>query len=203
MKILNLYSGIGGNRHLWGDEHEITAVEIDKNISTIYKEKFPNDKIVNTDAHSYLLYHYEEYDFIWSSPPCPSHSRIMYSQKEKKFADMSLYEEIILLESWFKGKYVIENVIPYYDYLIKPTIVIGRHPYWTNFDVSPLEIKNIDIARSSADELSEYLGIPKPKYKARLLLRNSVEPRIGLHLLKESQIKKQGELFKTNKYENK
>tara|TARA_Y100001970_G_scaffold289536_1_gene420282 strand:+ start:1098 stop:1709 length:612 start_codon:yes stop_codon:yes gene_type:complete len=203
MKILNLYSGIGGNRHLWGDEHEITAVEIDKNISTIYKEKFPNDKIVNTDAHSYLLYHYEEYDFIWSSPPCPSHSRIMYSQKEKKFADMSLYEEIILLESWFKGKYVVENVIPYYEYLIEPTVIIGRHPYWTNFDVSPLEIKNIDIARSSADELSEYLGIPKPKYKARLLLRNSVEPRIGLHLLKESQIKKQGELFKTNKYENK
>ena len=167
MKILNLYSGIGGNRHLWGDEHEITAVEIDKNISTIYKEKFPNDKIVNTDAHSYLLYHYEEYDFIWSSPPCPSHSRIMYSQKEKKFADMSLYEEIILLESWFKGKYVVENVIPYYEYLIEPTVIIGRHPYWTNFDVSPLEIKNIDIARSSADELSEYLGIPKPKYKAR------------------------------------
>ena len=203
MKILNLYAGIGGNRTLWGDEHEITAVEIDKNISTIYKEKFPNDKIVNTDAHSYLLYHYEEYDFIWSSPPCPSHSRIMYSQKEKKFADMSLYEEIILLESWFKGKYVVENVIPYYEYLIEPTVIIGRHPYWTNFDVSPLEIKNIDIARSSADELSEYLGIPKPKYKARLLLRNSVEPRIGLHLLKESQIKKQGELFKTNKYENK
>jgi len=109
MKILNLYSGIGGNRHLWGDEHEITAVEIDKNISSIYQEKFPHDKIVNTDAHSYLLYHYEEYDFIWSSPPCPSHSRICYSQKEKKFADMSLYEEIILLQSWFKGKYVVDQ----------------------------------------------------------------------------------------------
>ena len=27
MKILNLYSGIGGNRKLWGDEHEVTAVE--------------------------------------------------------------------------------------------------------------------------------------------------------------------------------
>jgi|TARA_B100001939_G_scaffold80843_1_gene68692 DNA (cytosine-5)-methyltransferase 1 len=195
MKILNLYSGIGGNRHLWGDEHEITAVEIDKNISSIYQEKFPHDKIVNTDAHSYLLYHYEEYDFIWSSPPCPSHSRICYSQKEKKFADMSLYEEIILLQSWFKGKYVVENVIPYYEYLIKPTTIIGRHPYWTNFEVSHLEVKNIDIARSDADELSKYLGIPKPKYKSRLLLRNSVEPKIGLHLLKESQKEKQLNIF--------
>ena len=199
MKILNLYSGIGGNRHLWGDEHEITAVEIDKNISSIYQEKFPHDKIVNTDAHSYLLYHYEEYDFIWSSPPCPSHSRICYSQKEKKFADMSLYEEIILLQSWFKGKYVVENVIPYYEYLIEPTTIIGRHPYWTNFEVSHLEVKNIDIARSNADELSEYLGIPKPKYKSRLLLRNSVEPKIGLHLLKESQKEKQLNIFKENK----
>jgi len=199
MKILNLYSGIGGNRHLWGDAHEITAVEIDKNISSIYQEKFPHDKIVNTDAHSYLLYHYEEYDFIWSSPPCPSHSRICYSQKEKKFADMSLYEEIILLQSWFKGKYVVENVIPYYEYLIKPTTIIGRHPYWTNFEVSHLEVKNIDIARSNADELSEYLGIPKPKYKSRLLLRNSVEPKIGLHLLKESQKEKQLNIFKEKK----
>ena len=199
MKILNLYSGIGGNRHLWGDEHEITAVEIDKNISSIYQEKFPHDKIVNTDAHSYLLYHYEEYDFIWSSPPCPSHSRICYSQKEKKFADMSLYEEIILLQSWFKGKYVVENVIPYYEYLIKPTTIIGRHPYWTNFEVSHLEVKNIDIARSDADELSKYLGIPKPKYKSRLLLRNSVEPKIGLHLLKESQKEKQLNIFQENK----
>ena len=199
MKILNLYSGIGGNRHLWGNEHEITAVEIDKNISNIYKEKFPHDKIVNTDAHSYLLYHYEEYDFIWSSPPCPSHSRICYSQKEKKFADMSLYEEIILLESWFKGKYVVENVIPYYEYLIKPTTIIGRHPYWTNFEVSHLEVKNIDIARSNADELSEYLGIPKPKYKSRLLLRNSVEPKIGLHLFNESQKEKQFNIFKEKK----
>jgi DNA (cytosine-5)-methyltransferase 1 len=28
MRILNLYAGIGGNRKLWGDDHEITAVEL-------------------------------------------------------------------------------------------------------------------------------------------------------------------------------
>lgn len=27
MKILNLYAGIGGNRKLWGDDHEVTVVE--------------------------------------------------------------------------------------------------------------------------------------------------------------------------------
>ena len=82
MKILNLYSGIGGNRHLWGEDHEITAIEIDPRISAIYKAKFPNDKVINTDAHFYLLDNYDKFDFIWSSPPCPSHSRLCYSQKE-------------------------------------------------------------------------------------------------------------------------
>ena len=37
MKILNLYAGIGGNRTLWGDKHEVTAVEINAEIAGIYK----------------------------------------------------------------------------------------------------------------------------------------------------------------------
>ena len=183
MKILNLYAGIGGNRHLWGNKHHITAIEINPDISAIYKSKFPNDTVVNTDAHFYLLENYEKFDFIWSSPPCPSHSKLCYSQNIKKYMDVSLYQQIILLQSWFKGKYVIENVKPYYKYLIKPSIEIGRHPYWCNFKVEMLEIKNIDISRSTAEQLSEYLEIPIPKYKARLLLRNCVEPKTGKHFL--------------------
>lgn len=35
MKILNLYAGIGGNRKKWGDDHEITAVELDEEIAAI------------------------------------------------------------------------------------------------------------------------------------------------------------------------
>ena len=183
MKILNLYSGIGGNRKLWGDEHDITAVEINSEIAGIYKSKFPNDKVIITDAHYYLLEHYKEFDFIWSSPPCPSHSKLCYSQNIKQYTDVTLYQQIILLKSWFKGKYVIENVIPYYDYLVKPSFIIGRHPFWSNFNVKHLEVKNIDVTRSSNEELSEYLGIPIPRYKAGLTLRNSVEPRTGLHIL--------------------
>ena len=34
------------------------------------------------------------------------------------FPDMKLYEEIIFLEHNFKGKYVVENVIPFYEPLI-------------------------------------------------------------------------------------
>lgn len=183
MKILNLYAGIGGNRTLWDEEHEITAIEINSDIASEYKYKFPNDEVIQTDSHQFLLHNYQNYDFIWSSPPCPSHSRLCYSQKEKRYAEMSLYQQIILLKSWFKGKYAIENVIPYYDYLIEPNVMIGRHPYWTNFDVEPLEVKNIDVSRSTKEELSEYLGMPIPRINGALLLRNSVEPKVGKHIL--------------------
>mgnify|MGYP003673661002 FL=1 len=183
MKILNLYAGIGGNRTLWGSEHDITAIEINSEIAGIYRSKFPNDKVIVTDAHYYLLEHYKEFDFIWSSPPCPSHSKLCYSQNTKQYTDVTLYQQIILLKSWFKGKYVIENVIPYYDYLVEPSFIIGRHPFWSNFNVTPLEVKNIDVARSTTKEMSEYLGIPIPRYKAGITLRNSVEPKTGLHIL--------------------
>lgn len=183
MKILNLYAGIGGNRTFWGNEHEITAIEINSDIASEYKYKFPNDEVIQTDSHQFLLHNYQKFDFIWSSPPCPSHSRLCYSQKEKRYAEMSLYQQIILLKSWFKGKYAIENVIPYYEYLIEPNVMIGRHPYWTNFDVEHLDVKNIDVSRSTKEELSKYLGMPIPRINGALLLRNSVEPKVGKHIL--------------------
>ena len=116
MRILNLYAGIGGNRKLWGDKHKITAVEYKREIADIYHDFFPKDKIVVADAHQYLLDHYKEFDFIWSSPPCPSHSRLrkrlsMASGAKAIYPDMKLYEEIIFLEGYFDGKWVVENVV--------------------------------------------------------------------------------------------
>ena len=117
MKILNLYAGIGGNRKLWGNDHEITAVEYKPEIAAIYQEFFPNDKVVVGDAHQYLVDHYSEFDFIWSSPPCPSHSRTRFAnQKQNKpiYPQMELYQEIIFLQHYFKGKFCVENVIAFY-----------------------------------------------------------------------------------------
>lgn len=139
-KILNLYACLGGNRYKWDEvsyDLEITAVEWDEELARLYQERFPNDKVVVADAHQYLLDHYQEFDFIWSSPPCPTHSRARYwgigaNGKNPIYPDMRLYQEIIFLQHHFKGKYVIENVIPYYEPLLNPK-KRGRHLYWTNF----------------------------------------------------------------------
>lgn len=140
MKILNLYACLGGNRYKWNEVKEdidVTAVELDPEAARLYQERFPNDTVIVSDAHQYLLDHYKEFDFIWSSPPCPTHSRARFARRNTTTAiypDMKLYEEIIFLEKWFDGKYVVENVIPYYEPLISAK-KRGRHLYWTNFNL--------------------------------------------------------------------
>ena len=141
MKVLNLYACLGGNRYKWDEvtDVEVTAVEWDEELARMYQERFPNDTVIVADAHQYLLDHYKEFDFIWSSPPCPSHSKIRISQKSRTtfravYPDMKLYEEILLLDNYFNGKYCVENVTPYYKPLI-PAKKRGRHLYWTNFNL--------------------------------------------------------------------
>ena len=144
MKVLNLYACLGGNRYLWDEvaknariHLQVTAVEYDPELARLYQERFPNDKVIVADAHQYLLDHYQEFDFIWSSPPCPTHSRLVNTNKNRKgyknkYPDMKLYQEIIFLKHIYQGNYIVENVIPYYDPLI-PAQKRGRHLYWSNF----------------------------------------------------------------------
>ena len=186
MKILNLYAGIGGNRKLWGDEHEIVAIENNPEIAAIYQDFFPNDKVIVTEAHQFLLKHYKEFDFIWSSPPCPTHSRFRFIQPTKKYPDMSLWQEIIFLKSWFKGKFCVENVISYYDPLIKPRI-IGRHYFWSNFIISKIKLhSNPIIERTKID--NDNFGFDISGYSCNTrkdqILRNMVNPELALHIFK-------------------
>ena len=147
-KILNLYACLGGNRAKWdevakeaGVALEVTAIELDPELARMYKERFPNDIVIVTDAHEYLIKNYKIFNAVWSSPPCPSHSRPRFwnssnydTTTEAIYPDMKLYEEIIFLDNYFKGKYVVENVIPFYEPLV-PAKKRGRHLYWTNFNL--------------------------------------------------------------------
>lgn len=214
MKILNLYAGIGGNRKLWGDEHEITAVENEPNIAKIYQDFFPKDTMIVADAHQYLLEHFEEFDFIWSSPPCPTHSKARFglgvgSGKVKGvYPDMRLYQEIIFLDKHFSGKWVVENVMAYYKPLIEPQKV-GRHWYWANFNIKNIEVAPSRISQQSkkyskspvriykANDFELLYGFDLTPYKGidkRKALRNCVEPETGLHILQESN-KEQAKLL--------
>jgi DNA (cytosine-5)-methyltransferase 1 len=197
MKILNLYACLGGNRYKWdevakeaGIEIEVTAVEWDEELARLYKERFPNDNVIVTDAHQFLLDHYKEFDFIWSSPPCPSHSRVRFSQKsrdsfESVYPDMSLYQEAIFLDNYFEGKYVVENVIPYYDPLI-PAQKRGRHLYWTNFilpnDIGERKVQ-IGSGRDEVNKLCEFHDYNFRKYKGEQrtdkIARNLVDYEAG------------------------
>jgi len=204
MKILNLYAGIGGNRKLWKG-HEITAVELNPEIAKIYQEFYPNDKVIVTDAHAYLLEHFKEYDFIWSSPPCQTHSIMNYSiskDENKKgnplkirYPDMNLYQEIILLTQHCVNKWVIENVKPYYKELVKPMIYLDRHFFWSNFIIYPIEIKsNRKHSEIKAGSTIYNVNIKEKNINNKIqLLRNMVNPEIGKYILDQSMYT--GELF--------
>ena len=210
MKILNLYACLGGNRYLWGDEHEITAVELDPELARMYQERFPNDTVVNGDAHQYLLDHYKEFDFVWTSPPCPTHSKIRISQKNREnfkalYPSMMLYEEILFLDNYFEGKYCVENVIPFYEPLITAK-KRGRHLYWTNFNL-PEYVggrKEGDglIATQSGDEIGKLCAfheIDLTSYKGEQskikIVRNLVDYEVGKTILETAMgiVRKQNE----------
>lgn len=192
MKILNLYACLGGNRFLWGDTHQITAIENDIELAKLYKERFKNDNVIVCDAHNYLLENYQNFDFIWSSPPCPSHSKVRFSRKETTkpiYPDLKLYEEIIFLKHNFKGKFCIENVIPYYKPLIQGQNR-GRHIYWCNFILpSVLSNRKVLIGCNSNEfkNLCEFHNINLDNYtgtqRKDKIARNLVDYKAGLTIL--------------------
>ena len=219
MKILNLYACLGGNRYKWNEvkeDIEVTAVEWDEELARLYQERFPNDKVIVADAHQYLLDHYQEFDFIWSSPPCPSHSRARYwgfgaNGKKPIYPDMKLYEEIIFLQHHCKGKYVVENVIPYYEPMFNP-IKRDRHLYWTNFKLPNIlngRVKNFGDSKNGSTETleswSKFHNYNFTKYKGNQLVlkiaRNLVDYEAGKTILEtaigiiKKQNVKQTELF--------
>jgi DNA (cytosine-5)-methyltransferase 1 len=196
-KVLNLYACLGGNRYKWdevSDNIEVTAVELDPELAKLYQERFPNDTVIIADAHQYLLDHYQDFDFIWSSPPCPTHSRARFwgigaNGKNPVYPDMSLYQEIIFLKHHFNGKWCVENVIPYYDPII-PAQKKGRHLYWCNFTlpnvISERSVK-ISEGKDEVKNLCAFHEFDFYKYKGdqriNKIARNLVDYAAGKTIL--------------------
>ena len=192
MKVLNLYAGIGGNRKYWNDV-EVTAVEYNQEIADVYKHFFPNDNVIVEDAHEYLAKNWRNFDFIWSSPPCQSHSKVrMMASKggsyDSVMPDMKLWAEIIFLQNFTKNtniKFVVENVKPYYEPFVQPTIKLGRHLFWTNIDIPKIEIKDglTHNERGTSDKGYFDLREFKLTHRKDQIIRNCVDPNVGKYIL--------------------
>jgi DNA (cytosine-5)-methyltransferase 1 len=205
---LNLYAGLLGNATHW--DGEVTNVEQEDSLIAIGKQRRPQDTFVKADAHQYLLENAHRFGFIWSSPPCQTHSRMMKATRHKKprYTDMSLYQEILFLSHFFKGLWVVENVKPYYEPLIKPTAILGRHYFWSNFHITPFHIeqpKGFITAGTVADtqRLKDWLGIQyegniyyKDNHCPGQVLRNCVHPLLGKHILECAKAHQQPQQLK-------
>jgi DNA (cytosine-5)-methyltransferase 1 len=197
--VLNLYAGLGGNRRLW-ENVNVTAVEMDEQIANVYRQQHPDDTVIIGDAHEYLLAHYAEYDFIWTSPPCQTHSKMAKAtrHKLKRYPDMSLYQQVIFLQHFAKCKWVVENVAPYYEPLIQAQKV-GRHLFWTNFHFVAREEPQPKgfISSGNAEgtqRLKDWLGIQyegniyyKNNHCPGQVLRNCVHPKVGAQIMQAAR----------------
>lgn len=193
MKILNCYAGIGGNRRLWGDEHDVTAVELDPVIAGVYQALYPNDTVIVGDAHAYLLEHMNDFGFVWTSPVCKTHSRarhalVLGGKLARQYPDMRLYEEVLALRQYHDGGWVVENVIPHYNggVPLVPAVEIGRHLYWSNFELRGWDTPMDDVRNRTVPELEKHHGIDLTPFdvpKKREMLRNCVTPEVGEYVL--------------------
>ena len=114
----------------------------------------------------------------------------MKTKRKMVYPDMKLYQEIIFLDNYFEGKYVVENVIPFYEPLI-PAKNRGRHLYWANFNL-PNDLKgrkNPDFSRVKdvVGVMSKFHNYDFKKYKGEQpinkIARNLVDYEAGKTIL--------------------
>lgn len=169
----------------------VTAVEINADIANVYKTLYPKDIVIIGDAHEYLRQHYKEFDFIWTSPPCQTHSSIRQNlcvklrNTEPQYPDMKLYQEIIFLQYNATCRWVVENVKPYYQPLILPTKELQRHYFWSNFPIPQAKFKTELLRKAQIADLEKVHGIDLSQTKIknkRQILRNCVLPELGYHI---------------------
>ena len=210
MRILNLYAGLGGNRGSW-DNHEVTSVEFNPKIADMYCKRFPNDEVVIQDVFTFLRdknNNLDDYQFIWASPPCQSHSQLQMFNPSKDTRSpipdtTSIYGLFTWLNYNFSHSYVIENVQPYYVPHQKQTVKLGRHLFWANFPIKPknfnqkfletirgdnpgsfseeeyqFHVKRLKLSIISDDLKKEFKG-----KKLRTVIRNCIDPRVGKYIL--------------------
>ena len=112
---------------------------------------------------------------------------------EPIFPDMTLWQEIIFLQAFCSDKqfFVIENVKPYYEPLIKETVELERHLFWSNFRIGKFEIDKVNRRHNSIKSTDQLYGYDLSKYDIEhgkvKILRNMVNPNVGLYVFEQMQ----------------
>lgn len=215
IEVLNAYGGIGACMHnLDRDKYSVTHVEINEEIAQANKELHLEDTVIRADAKKYIEENYFGYDYIWASPPCPTHASLRKAgakngQYKAKAPDMDLYSIIIFLDEYFNGEWTVENVQPFYDRLdkqeqerqealqtvIPPAEKTSRHLFWSSHEIPETFVGTQNINTSNHREMMKWLGIELERsfdsVEKRKVLRNCVHPKIGEAILNARKTKQQ------------
>lgn len=195
MRVLNAYAGIGGNRHLWPADWKVTAVEWDRRVAAEYERRYPQDLVLVSDAHEHVIQHADLFDAVWTSPPCPTHSRLAKVNASRYGHDLApdprLMAEVKHLRS-VGVRHVVENVHTYYTPEVLPDLVTDRHYYWMTTPpllLAPLRrtiIGGWEEGSASSDELADSYGLPRLEPGSvpdrNRAMRNAVIPQEGLQV---------------------
>ncbi|MCE4607314.1 MAG: DNA cytosine methyltransferase [Desulfurococcales archaeon] len=199
IKILDLFAGMGGvakgiQGYLdkLGLDYEYIAVDIDPIVLKLHKEFNPKSIVIRRDAYSFTVDELMQYDFIWASPPCQSHSKLNAIRKRFN-PDHRLWYLIHRLYNTYRP-FVVENVQLYYKPLFKPKTKIGRHLFWSNLPITDkcsIHLPYKELKMMNIHDLIEYHKVPTKiligvsYMRKRKYLRNMVHYSISYCIMKQ------------------
>lgn len=166
-------------------------------IAETYRDNFPDDTIIVKDVLSFVKTEdISIYDFIWTSPPCTTHTMWTMTRGYNIPDLTSLYGLILFFGYILKDtNWIVENVRPWYTPLINPTFKLGRHYFWSNRKIPEKDFKDenerYNIYRSSFGQLSKLYQLNVDRIKSlnkldrRQIVRNIVSPEIGLYVFQK------------------
>jgi len=149
VRVLDLYAGLGGTdkgiRKVAAEKNiklDYYAIEIDPAVCQAHKKNHLESNVICADVKDWLD-KVTDFDFVWASPPCQTHSINNYSNKaigyKTKPVDWSLWHVIDILQRAETIPFVVENVKIWYNEPFKHNFKLDRHYFWTNLQLVPFD----------------------------------------------------------------
>ena len=135
MRMLDLFSGLGGASEAFVQNSDWEVVRIDNNIllEDVPHTRIMDVELVKANAQPSLLW---SWDLIWASPPCTEFSQVNPNRNPQ--AGIPLVQTTIdIIEALKPRCWIIENVKGSIKHLAPllgpPRLIIGPYVFWGNF----------------------------------------------------------------------